>query len=153
MIIEISVAVIAVVLAIFILYMVSVMKTVKETLVQANQTLLEVRKDLSTMSLEATQVLHDSNLLINDVHTKLNAFDPILTSVSQAGQALTHLTGSVKQVSAAVSSVTGDVHSTVTHNKSRISQAVEITKAGLQVWKMFQSVRQSLNHNGENKKE
>jgi uncharacterized protein YoxC len=153
MIIEISVAVIAVVLSILILYMVSVMKAVKETLVQANQTLVEVRKDLSTMSLEATQVLHDSNILIKDVHTKLNAFNPILTSVSQAGQALTHLTGSVKQVSAAVSSVTGDVHNTVTHNKSRISQVVDITKAGLQVWKVFQSVRQTLNHNGKNKKE
>jgi len=153
MVYEICAAVVAVVIVVFVLYMVSLMKTAKQTLLQANQSIAQMQNDLVAMSKEATLVLQDANLLIKDVQTKMHAFDPLLTSVSQTGEVLTQLTGSAKQVSAAVSKVTEGVQTKVSDNKSRISDVVEITKAGIRIWQKIQSVRHSYANNEDKKKE
>ncbi|MEX2461881.1 MAG: DUF948 domain-containing protein [Paenibacillaceae bacterium] len=143
MVYEISVAVIAVGIVVFVLYMVSLMKTAKITLLQANQSLTQMQNDMVALSREAAHVMHDANLLIKDVQTKMHAFDPLLTSVSQTGEVLSQISGSIKQVSAAVSEVTEGVHRKVSDNKSRISDVVEMVKAGFKIWEKFQSVRHS----------
>jgi uncharacterized protein YoxC len=153
MIIEISVAIIAVMVSVFILYSVSLMKTAKLTMQQANQSLSQMQLDLKTMRQEATSVMQDTNLLIKDVQTKLHTFDPLFASVSQTGEVLAQLTGSAKQVSAAVNQVTEGVYSKASDNKGRIADVVEMTKAGIMIWQKFQSVRHSLKKNGDNKKE
>jgi uncharacterized protein YoxC len=153
MLIEISVAVIAVVFVVLVWYMVNLMKTVKQTMLQANQTITQMQHELATVSKEATNVMHDANLLVKDVQTKMHAFDPLLASVSQTGEVLAQLTGSAKQVSAAVTLVTEGVHNKVSDNKSRISDVLEMAKAGIRVWQKFQSVRQSYSKNENKQKE
>lgn len=153
MVYEISVAVVAVVIVVFVFYMVSLMKTAKQTLLQANQSLAQMQNDLVAMSKEATLVLHDANLLIKDVQTKMHAFDPLLASVSQTGEVLAQLSGSAKQVSAAVSKATEGVQSKISDNKNRISDVVEMAKAGIRIWQKFQSVRHSYTKNEVKKKE
>jgi uncharacterized protein YoxC len=153
MIIEISVAVVAVMLSILILYTVSLMKTAKLTMQQANQSLSQMQLDLKTIKQEATSVMQDTNLLIKDVQTKMHAFDPLFASVNQTGEVLAQLTGSAKQISAAVNQVTGGVYNKASDNKDRIADVMEMTKAGIKLWQKFQSIRHSLKKNGDNKKE
>lgn len=153
MVYEICVAVVAVVIVVFVFYMISLMKTAKMTLLQANQSIAQMQNDLVAMSKEATLVLQDANLLIKDVKTKMHAFDPLLTSVSQTGEVLAQLSGSAKQVSAAVTKVTEGVHTTVSDNKNRITDVVDIAKAGIKIWQKIQSVRHSYAKNEDKKKE
>lgn len=152
MVYEICVAVIAVFIVVFVLYTVSLIRTAKHTLLQANQSLTQMQNDLVAMSKEATHVLHDANLLIKDVQTKMHAFDPLLASVSQTGEVLAQLSGSAKQVSVAVSKVTEGVQDKVSENKNRISDVVEIAKAGIRIWQKIQSVRHSYTKNADKKR-
>lgn len=153
MVIEISVAVIALVFVVLGFYTVSLMKTIKQTMLQANQSIAQIQQDLVAVSNEATHVMQDANLLIKDVQHKMHAFDPLLASVNQTGEMLNQLTGSAKQLSAAVLQVTGNVNSKVSDNKSRISDYIEMAKAGIRVWQKIQSIRQSYSKNHVEKKE
>jgi uncharacterized protein YoxC len=150
---QVCIAVIALVLVVFVLYTMSLMKAAKLLLVQANQTLLQMQGDLASVSQEATKVMRETSVLFNNVETKLHAFDPILSSVSQTGEVLTQLSGSAKQVSAAVTQVTEGMYGAVQSNKGRITDVIEITQAGINLWHKLQDLRNSFSQKNNDQKE
>jgi uncharacterized protein YoxC len=119
------------------------MKAAKLLLVQANQTLQQMQGEFASVSQEAVKVMRETSVLLSNVETKLHALDPIISSVSQTGEALTQLSGSAKQVSAAVSHVTEGMYGTVESNKGRITDVIEIAQSAVKLWHKLKEIRNS----------
>ena len=83
MIIEISVALIALAFIFLVLYLILLTKALRQTLNQVNQTLVETRKQLHDIGSQA-------NDISADLKQKGAALNPIFNAVQQAGQILEH---------------------------------------------------------------
>jgi len=143
-IIEISVAVLTLAVVVLIVYVIGALKAVKLTLEQTNLTMGQMQQDLVKVSEEAAIVMQSTDGLIRDVQLKLHAFDPLLESVSVAGEAIAQLSGSAKQVSATVSHMTEDLHNTIHQNQSRIADVIGMATEGVQLYRKIQSLWASM---------
>jgi len=85
MIIDISVAVIAFAFVALVIYLIVMIKSLRVTLGQVNQTLVEARK-----------VMEQTNQISVDIKHKVEAFNPIFNAVNQAGKILEHKATALK---------------------------------------------------------
>lgn len=97
MIIEISVAVIAIAFVILVIYLIVMIKSLHVTLGQVNQTLIEARKQLGEVGLQAQKVMEHTNQISFDLKHKVEAFTPIFNAVTNAGEILEHKTAALKK--------------------------------------------------------
>jgi uncharacterized protein YoxC len=97
MIIEISVAVIAIAFVILVVYLIMMIKALRVTLGQVNQTLIETRKQLGEVGLQAQKVMEHTNQISFDLKHKVEAFTPIFNAVTNAGEILEHKTSALKK--------------------------------------------------------
>lgn len=90
MIVDISVAVIALAFVFLVIYLISMIKAFRITLGQVDQTLVETRKRLDEVGTQAQKVMEHTNQISFDLKHKVEAFGPIFNAVNQAGQILEH---------------------------------------------------------------
>jgi uncharacterized protein YoxC len=97
MIIDISVAVIALAFVALVIYLIVMIKSLRVTLGQVNQTLVEARKQLGEVGTQAQKVIEQTNHISADLKHKVEAFNPIFNAVNQAGQILEHKATALKK--------------------------------------------------------
>lgn len=97
MIIDISIAVIAFAFVILVIYLIVMIKSLRVTLGQVNQTLVETRRQLGEVGIQAQRVMENTNQISSDLKLKVEAFDPIFNAVNQAGQILEHKATALKK--------------------------------------------------------
>jgi uncharacterized protein YoxC len=97
MIIDISVAVIALAFVALVIYLIVMIKSLRVTLGQVNQTLVEARKQLGEVGTQAQKVIEQTNQISVDLKQKVDAFNPIFNAVNQAGQILEHKATALKK--------------------------------------------------------
>lgn len=85
MIIDISVAVIAVAFALLVIYLIVLIRTLSQTLAQVSLTVVEARKIVSEAQVSAI-----------DLNRKLEALDPVFKSVENLGEVLEYETAEFK---------------------------------------------------------
>lgn len=88
MVIEISVAVIAAAFVVLVLYLISLIMSLRKTLSQANQTLVEARKQLSDIGGQAQKTMEHANQISFDLKQKSEALNPLFNAVANAGDIL-----------------------------------------------------------------
>ncbi|MFI0434486.1 MAG: DUF948 domain-containing protein [Parachlamydiaceae bacterium] len=96
MVIEISVALIALAFIILVVYLIVVTKALRATLEQANQTLEEARKQLVEIGFQSQKAIENMNQVSCDLKGKVEAFNPIFNAINQAGQILENKATSIK---------------------------------------------------------
>lgn len=135
MIIEISIAFIAVAFVVLVFFLVRMIIAARISLEQANRTLAAIQSEMHGLSLETTRLIQNTNVITADVQTKMKSLDSLFNSVGQVGDAVHQVTDSVKQVSAAVTNTTQQVHRNISANKVRIADILEWANAGFLIWK------------------
>lgn len=139
LIIQISVAVIAVAVVVLVYFLVQTLKSAKSSMEQVNITLAAVQKQLVETGKETNILLRNTQSITADVQQKLAATDKIFTSVSQIGDAVQEVSYSVKQVSASVSRSMLGVGNTVVQNQSKLQEIVGIATKGYHLYSSFKS--------------
>ena len=87
---DISIAVIALAFVALVIYLIVVIKSLRVTLGQVNQTLIEARKQMGELGVQAQKVMEHTNQISFDLRHKVEAFNPIFNAMNQAGQVLEH---------------------------------------------------------------
>ncbi|WP_410512367.1 DUF948 domain-containing protein [Paenibacillus sp. BR2-3] len=99
MIIELSVALVAVAFAILVFFLIKTLKSAKESLDKVSQTLQEVQKTIDELTYEVKTTVRHANDITLDVQGKIQKIDPLMDSVKNLGDIVSELTLGVKQVS------------------------------------------------------
>lgn len=97
MVIEISVAVIALAFAVLAIYLIAMTVALRRTLFQVNRTLIEVRKQLDEVGGHAAKAMEHTNQVSYDVKRKMESLDPIFNAFSNIGDFLEQKTFSLKR--------------------------------------------------------
>jgi uncharacterized protein YoxC len=88
MIIEVSVAVIAIVFTILVIYLIVLINTLRHTFTQVDRTLGSVHQQLDGIGTEAKKVIEQANHLSVDVKSKFDSLTSLFNTVSNVGAVL-----------------------------------------------------------------
>ncbi|MBA2369524.1 MAG: DUF948 domain-containing protein [Candidatus Protochlamydia sp.] len=88
MIIEISVAVIAVAFVFLVIYLIVLLKSLKSTMNQVNFLIFDARKQLDEMGGEAKKIIDHTNQISLDLKYKMETLNPLFQSVENIGEVL-----------------------------------------------------------------
>lgn len=102
MIIELSVALVAIAFAILVFFLIKTLQSAKESLDKVSQTLVEVQKTVDELTYEVKTTVRHANEITADVQNKIQKIDPVIDSVKNLGEVMNELTLTVKQVSVTV---------------------------------------------------
>jgi uncharacterized protein YoxC len=142
MIIEISVAVIAVAVIALVFFLIKTLQSLRQTLHQVNETLFSARKQLNDLGGEARQVIHHARELSADVHTKIESLNPLFQSVANVGSALERVTTPLNQGAAPVISVNEfEAEAGPTSQSDTVVEVIEWAALGLDLWQKFKKRR------------
>lgn len=150
MIIEISVAVIAIAFVVLIIYLITIIRALRNTLGQVDQTLVEVRKQLSEVGGQAQKVMEHTNQMSFDLKRKVESFHPIFNAVNNAGEILEHKTSILKKDFFNFSSGKCDLSDESFEEKKKFYQAqglttvatiLELASIGLCLWQKLKKRR------------
>jgi uncharacterized protein YoxC len=148
MIIEISIAVIALAFVALVIYLITLFKSIRITLGQVNQTLVEARKQLGEIGGQAQKVMEHTNQISFDLKQKVDAFTPIFNAVSNAGEILDYKSSALKKEFLAASEE-NDL-SDADLEKKKIAQApglmtaaaiLELAGIGMRLWQKLKKRR------------
>lgn len=97
MVIQISVAFVAVAFICLVIFLILALRKGMTTLTETNTTLVDVRNAIHGLSGEASQLIHTANQVTKDVKGKIKTIDPIFESAHNVGEVLQTVTESVKK--------------------------------------------------------
>jgi uncharacterized protein YoxC len=97
MLIEFSVAAIAIAFIWLVIFLIGLLQKGMVTLGETNQTLAEVRNAVHDLTQESSKLIHTANQVTVDVKHKMRTVDPLLESAQDVGDVLHNITNSVKQ--------------------------------------------------------
>jgi uncharacterized protein YoxC len=96
MIIEISVAIIALAFVALVIYIIAMTKALKITLREVNQTLSDARKHIDEIVMEAKKTTENADHLGMDINNKMESLNPIFNAISNIGDYLEQKTKTLK---------------------------------------------------------
>lgn len=102
MIIELSVALIAIAFAILVIFLIKTLQAAKGSLEKVSQTLQEVQKTVDELSYEVKQTVRHANDITVDVQAKMKQIDPVMDTVKNIGEVLSEVSLAAKQVSSSL---------------------------------------------------
>jgi uncharacterized protein YoxC len=97
MIIEISVAVIALAFVALVVYLILLLNGLRGTLKQVDKTIIEVRMQLDEMGNQAKKAIEHTNQVSFDLKRKMEALNSLFNTVSNLGDILEHKTFALKK--------------------------------------------------------
>ncbi|MEX2415746.1 MAG: DUF948 domain-containing protein [Paenibacillaceae bacterium] len=142
MLIELSVAVIAVAFVALTIYLIIALRSVNDSVQQVSKTLEKVQLQVDEVTRETVIMMRTTNQITGDLHKKLKQVDALFESVGEVGEAVNQVTSSMKQVSATVTnSITHGVQQGVHKRQKRIDEVVQWTNVAINLWQKFQSLK------------
>ncbi|NIK80219.1 uncharacterized protein YoxC [Paenibacillus castaneae] len=100
--IQISVAVIAVAFLVLLYSLVQTLKTLRGTLEETRETIGQLRTEVTQISVDVKEAIHNTNEMTRDVRTKLRSLDVLFTSVNDIGHAIHSFTGVARESAASL---------------------------------------------------
>lgn len=100
--IQISVAVIAVAFLVLLYSLVQTLKTLRGTLEETKETIGQLRTEVIQISVDVKEAIHNTNEMTRDVRTKLRSLDVLFTSVNDIGHAIHSFTGVARESAASL---------------------------------------------------
>lgn len=148
MIIEISIAVIAVAFVILVIYLIVLTNALRRTLHQVDHTLVDVRKQLDEIGGQAKKVVEHTNQVSFDVKRKMESLDSVFHAIGQVGDILEHKTLAIKKDLSFERenkhthvNFSEDHHKVSTYEFNKFADILELIGAGLRVWQKIKKRR------------
>lgn len=147
MIIEISVAVVALAFAALVIYLIGLIRTAQATLRQVNQTLNDSRKQLVDIAYEAKQIMEHTNEMALGFQNKMESLDPIFRSIEDLGNIAESKTTALKERFITPRRINGYEDSQ--EEKQQVSQdvakvianTIDLISRGQRLWQNFNQRR------------
>ncbi|GAA0379905.1 DUF948 domain-containing protein [Bacillus horti] len=137
--IGISVAIIAIAFAALVIFLIKTLTSVRNTLDQVNQTMLEMKGQVDNLSTEATELIRSTNEITADIKNKTQKLDGIFHSIEDLGVASQQMTASIKQVSTTISSRVKQMTEVPPQGKTdKLSEMFKYVTAGVKLWQSWQ---------------
>jgi uncharacterized protein YoxC len=136
MIIEISVAVVALAFVALVVFLITTLRSITNLLGQTNETIHELQIQLSNVSKDASDVLRHTNAVTVDVLNKLHSLDPTFDSVKQVGEAVEEITSSIKNASVTVAKTLKNKVETKSYLPAtgKLAKAIHAIPIVLDIW-------------------
>lgn len=130
MIIDLSIALIALAFVILVVYLIIALRSLNRTLQQVNETLGETRQKIDDMTTESVKLLRNTNEISGNLHQKLESLDPLFKVVSLVGNQAVNTVESFKSQKKEASE---DEEELVSSSKSqnRVLEIVEWVAVGV----------------------
>lgn len=148
MIIEISVAVIALAFVALVAYVIMTLQGLKLTLNHVNEALVSVRRQVDELGGETRKTLQHANELSLDVQGKLESLDSLFLTIAHVGDALEHKTAplSVHEVDVSEASSLHSTDESESDNSesvhtSMIADIIEWAALGFTLWQKIKKRR------------
>lgn len=146
MIIEISIAVIALAFVALVIYLIVLICALRTTLGQVNNTLSETRKQLNDVGFQAQKAAEHANQISYDLKYKAEALNPVFNAISNAGQILEHKSSVIKkEYIAAQEEAEGESLRSDKKGKALHSEGIAIVAAVLELAGLGVSLWQKMN--------
>jgi len=141
MIIEVSVAVIAIAFTILVIYLIMLIQTLRLTFHQVDKTLSETRQQLTDIGGETKKLLGQVDHVTSDMKTKFESFNSLFNSVSNIGAVLEDKTATLRHnLVDAPDQGKGPLHSrfksgedVITPELSKIANVLELAGLGVRL--------------------
>jgi uncharacterized protein YoxC len=144
MIIEVSVAVVAVAFIVLVIYLILMLNALRVTLGQVDQTVVEVRKQLDEIGGQAQKAVEHANQVSFDLKRKMESLNSIFNSFSNIGEILEHKTFALKK-EALVSSHKENKLSDIDEQELRVREEINVTDIlelvgiGIRLWQKLKN--------------
>ncbi len=140
MIIEISVATVAIACVVLIIYLILALRKLTELIQKANLTMQFIEKNSSSFAEESIELLRNSKEITHDLKEKLASLDAGFSSIRQTGEAANEIATSVKQASTAVSRViSSTILAVESKSNSAVTDVLQTIPLLINIWKKFKS--------------
>jgi len=149
MIIEISIAVIALAFVALVIFLIVLICSLRTTLGQVNHTLSETRKQLNDVGLQAQKAVEHANQISYDLKYKAEALNPVFNAISNAGQILEHKSSVMKKEYIALQEegeeepIHSGKRSKALHSEgiATIASVLELAGLGVSLWQKMKKRR------------
>lgn len=139
MIIEICIAIIALAFVALVITVIVLAKGFQKTLVEVNQTLAEVRKELDGLGGKTSKVIEHTNQVSYDLKRKLESLDPIFNTLFNVGDFLEHKTFALRKEALASTHETLD--ETASQESIKAGDVLELMDIGIRLWQKIKKRR------------
>lgn len=99
---QISVAIIAIAFLVLLYSLIQTLKVLQGALDEMRKTVGSLRTEVTQISVDVKEAIHNTNAMTLDVRTKLSSLDVLFASVNDIGHALHSFTGAAKESAASV---------------------------------------------------
>ncbi|WP_058301390.1 DUF948 domain-containing protein [Gorillibacterium timonense] len=136
MILEISVAVIAIAFAALVLFLIRTLHTLQVTLKDTNKTIVEVQRELNEVSTEVKGLIRNTNQITLDVRTKMKALDSLFGTVENVGDTLEGVTSTLRTASNRfMTNVQRNINQVETPENKKVDKVLSAVSSAIDIWK------------------
>ena len=129
----------AVCLTVLVVYLLTVLKTAKETLTSTKDSLEKSQRELAALTEEATRTMRTAGQIAEDVQAQVNQAKAFVQAVSDCGSSVQHIGESLRQVASVLSAAASRVRDGMTAHQSKMAEIGEWIAAGCQLWQKCQA--------------
>ncbi len=95
----VAVAIIAIAFAVLSVFLIKILKSTERTLSNTAVMIDSLQEQINGLSKETIMMLHKTNVLADDVQSKVGKFSPVFQSVTETGESLHNLSQSFSKLS------------------------------------------------------
>ncbi|MGG1636931.1 hypothetical protein BK120_18845 [Paenibacillus sp. FSL A5-0031] len=138
---QISIAVIAIAFLVLLYSLIQTLKVLRGALDEMRQTVGSLRTEVTQISVEVKEAIHNTNAMTLDVRTKLSSLDVLFASVNDLGHALHSFTGAAKESAASVvASIKGEGKKKPASEPSLISTIYDGAISTIRIWNKVKKI-------------
>lgn len=137
MIIEISIALVAIAFAALVVYLILLIIALRKTLHQTDRTMVQVRKQLDELSPQAQKIIEHTNQLSFDIKRKMEALNPIFNALGNLGEMAEHKTFALKKKAPASEEDSLTEHEL--RSRSPVADVLELAVIGTCLWQKLKN--------------
>lgn len=146
MIIELSVAVIALAFAALVIYLIAMFKSVQQLLGQMNQMIIHMRTQVDDLSGEAKKVIEQTNHIGSDLTKKIGAFNPLFKALENVGDILENKSATLKHKTLVEEPLEHTFSASSKSSKSeeeinKLAGVLELVGMGISLWQKLRKRR------------
>lgn len=150
MVIEVSLAVIAVAFVLLVIYLIVTLKTLKLTLNQVGYFIFDARKQLDEMGVEAKKAIDHANQISVDLKYKMDTLNPLFQSVENIGEVLEGKAETFKKKFEQIRTINSisplnihrrDLSEDLTGPKAIVPDILELASLGIRLWQKLKKRR------------
>ena len=137
MILYIAVAIIAIAFAVLSVFLIKVLKSTERTLSNTAEMIDSLQGQINGLSKETMMMLHKTNVLTDDVQSKVGKFTPVFQSVKETGDSLHNLTQSFSNLNESFAKGVED-------KKGKAAEAANWGSTALAMWEKYRMKKSNI---------